>query len=60
MKYIIQKTDDEGIKTYFSVGTTRWTTDKKLAKTFEVEHTAKMTALSLNTYYELEVIEYGK
>ncbi len=58
MKYIIQKTDDENVKTYFSVGTTRWTTDKSQARQFEVEHTAKMTALSLNTYYELEVIEY--
>jgi hypothetical protein len=58
MKYIIQKTDDENTKTYFSVGTTRWTTDKSQAKQFEFEHTAKYMALSLNTYYELEVIEY--
>jgi hypothetical protein len=58
MKYIIQKTDEDGNKKYFSLENIRWSSDKRLAKTFELEHTAKLTALSIPTAYELEVVEY--
>lgn len=60
MKYLIKKTDDEGNETYFSAGTTRWVTDKENAKQFVTHYTATLTALSLTTMYELEVVEYGK
>lgn len=58
MNYIIQKIDDEGLQTYFSDGTTRWTSDKSKARQFESKWTAKVIALSITTAYELEVIEY--
>ncbi len=58
MKHLIKKTDDEGNQTYFSVGNTRWVSDKANAKQFDSHYNANLTALSIPSGYELEVIEY--
>lgn len=59
MKHIIKKTDEKDNVTYFSVGNTRWVSDKANAKQFDSDYDATLISLSIPSGYELEVIEYG-
>lgn len=58
MQYIIKRKDDKGNVTYLSNGTTQWVTDKENAKQFDSHYSANITALSIPSGYELEVVEY--
>jgi len=57
MKYIIQNKFNN---TYFSDGTTRWTSEKSKAFKFDSFDIAQLRMLSIASIHELQVIEYGK
>lgn len=55
MHYIIQNRFNN---TYFSDGTTRWTSEKSKAFKYDSFDIAQLRMLSISTIHELEVIEY--
>ena len=56
-KYIIQSTDFNGAKTYYSDGLIRWVTNPRDAKEFESSYIANIEKCKLTTMYHLEVVE---